>query len=172
MLALNGDAVPNEITEKWIFCKENAHPKAIELLQEDFYWDAVDDFAPFGSDNGHDMLYMYRNWRIEHPDGSIDDFILRYEQLWGFPFKHLFELDVNKIDSFQDGSYYFISIDKGLIALCFAGLVLDGKIDADTRKLALHAYQRQLSDEVKVLYDSEERTRKFEMGYELVKGYH
>ena len=33
---------------------ETAHPRALDLMQEKFFWDCVDEEAPFGSDEGHD----------------------------------------------------------------------------------------------------------------------
>ena len=32
-----------------------AHPKAIALLTEDFYWSEADEFSPFGNDDGNDV---------------------------------------------------------------------------------------------------------------------
>ncbi len=32
--------------------KEHAHQRAIQLVPEEFFWDCVDELAPFGSDEG------------------------------------------------------------------------------------------------------------------------
>jgi uncharacterized protein YfeS len=42
---------------------EAAHPRARELMIEEFLWDCVDEEAPFGSDEGHDAFYEFREWR-------------------------------------------------------------------------------------------------------------
>src|SRR5687768_8736750 len=50
---------------------ETAHARARELLVEEFFWDCVDEEAPFGSDEGHDAYYEFRRWRTEHPSDSL-----------------------------------------------------------------------------------------------------
>ena len=42
---------------------ETAHPRARELMSEAFLWDCVDEEAPFGSDEGFDAYYEFREWR-------------------------------------------------------------------------------------------------------------
>lgn len=42
---------------------ETAHPRARELMDEEFFWDCVDEEAPFGSDEGHDAYFEFRRWR-------------------------------------------------------------------------------------------------------------
>lgn len=32
--------------------QDQAHPRAIELVPEDFFWSCIDELAPFGSDEG------------------------------------------------------------------------------------------------------------------------
>lgn len=45
--------------ENWELCRENAHPNAQKLFSEEWYWDGIDDYAPFGNDTGSDVLYFY-----------------------------------------------------------------------------------------------------------------
>jgi hypothetical protein len=52
---------------------ERAHPRARELLVEDFLWDCADEEAPFGSDEGHDAYYEYRRWRASAPAAPLTD---------------------------------------------------------------------------------------------------
>ena len=40
---------------------ETSHPRFVELAPESFY-DEGDDFAPFGSDDGHDALRSLEDW--------------------------------------------------------------------------------------------------------------
>src|SRR5438105_15589798 len=42
---------------------ETAHSRARELMTEEFLWDCVDEEAPFGSDEGHNAYYEFREWR-------------------------------------------------------------------------------------------------------------
>src|SRR6476660_1063522 len=42
---------------------QTAHPRARELMAEEFLWNCADEEAPFGSDEGHDAYYEFREWR-------------------------------------------------------------------------------------------------------------
>src|SRR5688572_15342269 len=52
---------------------ESAHARARELLTEEFFWDCVDEEAPFGSDEGHDAYYEWREWRAANPAAPLLD---------------------------------------------------------------------------------------------------
>ena len=48
---------------------ELAHPRAREPL----FWDCVDEAAPFGSDEGSEAYYEWRNWRCKNSTESLND---------------------------------------------------------------------------------------------------
>ena len=48
--------------------KDHAHKRAIELIPEEFFWDCVDELAPFGSDEGDLALSEFREWKKSNPD--------------------------------------------------------------------------------------------------------
>ncbi len=52
---------------------ETAHPRARELMREPSFWDCVDEGAPFGSDEGNDAYYEWRNWRSDNPNAPLTD---------------------------------------------------------------------------------------------------
>jgi len=43
------------------------HPRARELLNDPFFWEGANDFAPHGSDTGCDVFADYRKWARRHP---------------------------------------------------------------------------------------------------------
>jgi len=51
--------------------KEHAHPKAIELVPEEFFWSCADELAPFGSDEGDMALSEYRDWKKANPNKPV-----------------------------------------------------------------------------------------------------
>ena len=55
--------------------KVRAHPVARKLMNEDFFWNILDDNAPFGNDDGADTLSYWRKWRRANPHGKVMDFI-------------------------------------------------------------------------------------------------
>jgi len=42
---------------------KNAHPNAQALMKDDFYWSPIEETAPFGSDDGWEAAYGFREWR-------------------------------------------------------------------------------------------------------------
>ena len=50
------------------------HPDAREVLDDVFYWDCADDFAPNGNDTGADLLADYQKWRPQHRLTSAEKF--------------------------------------------------------------------------------------------------
>src|SRR5688572_14924757 len=52
---------------------ERAHARARELMPEEVLWDCADEEAPFGSDEGHDAYYEFREWRERNPNGPLTD---------------------------------------------------------------------------------------------------
>ena len=47
---------------------ETAHARVRALMVESFFWDCVDEAAPFGSDEGNEAYYEWRNWLDENPE--------------------------------------------------------------------------------------------------------
>ncbi|NRA40509.1 MAG: MolR family transcriptional regulator [Planctomycetes bacterium] len=41
---------------------ETSHPKFVELVTDDFFYSCIDDFSPFGNDDGADGLRMLEEW--------------------------------------------------------------------------------------------------------------
>jgi len=76
---------------------ETAHPNAQKLMKDDFYWDIVDENAPFGSDAGSDAFSQFRNWRKFNPTASPVDFVNQLLESWDYPILDLSELDSSKI---------------------------------------------------------------------------
>ena len=44
-----------------------AHPRARELMPDEALWCCINELAPFGSDEGAEAYYEWREWRSEHP---------------------------------------------------------------------------------------------------------
>jgi uncharacterized protein YfeS len=76
---------------------ETAHPKARKLLTEDFYWSPIEETGPFGSDDGSDAFYGFREWRMSNKKASPVKFIEELLINWNYPEFNLNELDSSKI---------------------------------------------------------------------------
>lgn len=138
-----------ETDDKWELAPENGHPRARQLLTELFFWSIADDGAPLGNDTGADTLAFYRQWRADHPQGLTQDFIRDTLAGWEVENADWLLLDEAPLQqALEHGHFSVLTRDDFMIALAFAQLVLDGKVDAQVRKMALYSVRRQATDAV------------------------
>ncbi len=86
--------------ENYELSPETAHPKAKELLKDDFYWSPIDECAPFGNDDGSDAFYGFRKWRLNNNNKSPVKFIEKLLNSWDYPKFDLYEMDTEKIKTY------------------------------------------------------------------------
>jgi len=106
------------------------HPNARQILDDPFYWDCVNDFAPHGNDTGADLLEEFREWLHQNPSGEPTTF---YKQLifqWGLP-----ESPTNDLERSV--------FDEAAVALAFAELKLRATCSPAVAELARAAISRQ-----------------------------
>ncbi|GAB5554415.1 MAG: molybdate metabolism regulator [Saprospiraceae bacterium] len=131
--------------------KDHAHPRAIELVPEDFFWSCIDELAPFGSDEGDIALAEYRDWKKEHPNQpSYSCLKWIIEELSEKGIKDYNEkiLDSTLIrsqieDKDFDDHYYLFVVDASVISTGFGQLVDEGEIDAINKPIIQLAIRRQ-----------------------------
>ncbi len=144
ILGRGRDRAPKKIRKKWVLSKKTAHPHALKLLKEDFYWQTFDEFAPFGSDAGFDALHDFREWRLEHTTEDALKYVGVLEGLYAFTFPHLYSLHAESMEALKDKIIFLTAIDQGIIGACFAQLILEGQIDEPLQQVGLFALQRLL----------------------------
>lgn len=131
--------------------RESAHPRAIELAPEDFFWNSYDELAPFGSDEGDMALAEFREWRAENKEESLLT-CLRWviESLSDYDFEDFTPklLDISRIkselenDDFDDYQEHYV-IDISVMATGFGQLVDEGKIDEEAKPIIQLSIDRQ-----------------------------
>ena len=77
-----------------------AHPKAKKLLTEDFYWSSIEESGPFGSDDGSDAFYGFRQWRQSNRTASPTIYLKELMEGWGYPYFDWNEMDTTKINQY------------------------------------------------------------------------
>ncbi|MBO9733165.1 MAG: hypothetical protein J7623_31275 [Chitinophaga sp.] len=133
--------------------KEHAHPRAIELLPEDFFWDCVDELAPFGSDEGDMALAEFREWRKANPHTPVRECLKWVIESIGEMSieaynEELLDRDHMKAlmdDPGYDDSYYIFTLDASIIATGFGQLVDEGVIDEENKGIISIALERQIA---------------------------
>lgn len=106
--------------------QETAHPAAKELFKEDFYWSPIEETSPFGSDDGSDAFYQFREWREANKMASPFIFIEMLLDRWGYsrgPAPH----DAEVAEYLAERSV--LGTNNVIIAVGFGQFVLEGTID-------------------------------------------
>ena len=130
--------------------KDYGHPNALKLIPDDFFWDCVDELAPFGSDEGDTALAEWREWRKINPNKSVLE-CLRWvvESVGEISFMDYNSdlIDKDKIYeqlNDEDFDQYVNTLDISVIATGFGQLADEGKIDIDVKPILQIALNRQL----------------------------
>ncbi|MDR7211235.1 hypothetical protein [Flavobacterium piscis] len=133
--------------------KNKAHPNALKLLKQDFFWDRVDELSPFGSDEGDMALREFRQWRKENPEievgyciawiinsvGQIKDYDDYNEE--NLVNKKLIKEQIDNPDF--DDQHYIYTLDTSIIATALGQLVDEGFIEEDYKYFVQVAINRQ-----------------------------
>lgn len=134
----------------------SAHPRARELMPEEFLWDCEDEEAPFGSDEGHTSYYEFRRWRRHNKKKKLTTclaWIMEGEDLK----KYNQELCSNEAikrdlknpdDAFLADAYDMFTLDTTVIATALGQLLDEGRIDKQAKPYVRVAIQRQLHPKV------------------------
>ncbi|WP_300022797.1 hypothetical protein [uncultured Maribacter sp.] len=131
--------------------KESAHKRAIELAPESFFWDGIDELAPFGSDEGDTALSEFRNWRKTFPNKpTIECLKWTIESVGEIKFEEYNEgitseeIIKSQIEDEQfDDRQYIYTLDISVIATGFGQLVDEGIIDSQNKSIIRLALNRQ-----------------------------
>jgi uncharacterized protein YfeS len=134
---------------------ETAHPRARELMVEEFFWDCVDEEAPFGSDEGHDAYFEFRSWRSEHHSASLVECLswIMEGELDGYTDElasdERVEADLESPeDAFMADSYDMFTLDATVIATGLGQLLDEGRIDPEAKPYLRVAIARQMHPKV------------------------
>jgi uncharacterized protein YfeS len=106
------------------------HPDARNILDDPYYWDNVNDFAPHGNDTGADLLAEFREWLEQTPAGEPMSFYKGLISQWGFS-----ESPSNDLERSV--------FDEAAVALAFAELKLRAACNPAAAELARAAISRQ-----------------------------
>jgi uncharacterized protein YfeS len=124
--------------------RDDSHPRAREALAEPFFWDAEDPCAPFGGETGQEVLEAFRDFRVEDPRGAplslLADLLARWE-VADASWDAVDEDEVQAVGA--DDELGLLVRDEAILALAFAQIVEEGRLDPEVRRRALLAVTRQ-----------------------------
>lgn len=126
------------------------HPDARKILDDPFFWDKIDEYAPNGNDTGADLLHDFMRWHRKNHNGDAAAFFRAFVTGWGF--------------SSVDDPLFQSSHDDAAVALAFAEIKVRGRCSESVKTLAITALYRQrtrstLPHELSALAKIEEKLR-------------
>jgi uncharacterized protein YfeS len=121
-----------------------------EMMKEDFFWDCVDEDAPFGSDEGWEAYYSFRDWRSENPKAKLAEFLDEVMLERSAEYNEKLTTDDAIVQSVKYPKKAFLGkeydpgvLDVSVIAICLGQLIDEGKIDPAIKQFARVAIARQ-----------------------------
>jgi len=124
------------------------HSRAKALLDDPFFWDEADDYAPHGNDTGSDLMAQFRVWRRKNERAPALQFLSRLLRDWGFE-ERVVALSKRPLAEWnKDDEMAAILLDEATIALAFAQIKMEAACDPESSDAALASIDRQLSAEV------------------------
>jgi uncharacterized protein YfeS len=135
---------------------ELAHPRARELMTEEFFFDCTDEEAPFGSDEGNTAYYEFRGWRKRNKKKNLVAclaWIMQDADLADYNESLCTDKQIkadlaNPDDAFMADQYDMFTLDTTVIGSALGQLMDEGKIDADAKPYVRVAIKRQLHPKV------------------------
>jgi len=124
------------------------HASARALLDDPFYWDSADEYAPHGNDTGADLLEAYREWRRRHRNVAAARFLPTMLKRWNYTGSVDALLGKPMAQWDDDDELMLEVLDEANVAVAFAQLKIEGRCDEEVRAAALHSIERQLDPAV------------------------
>jgi len=143
------------------------HENAIKIADYEFFWNNVDELAPFGSEEGYISFMEFHDWLIDNPDNEAIEFIEWLLNSWDinledFDDSILDDENIVKIIDDESFDYNLLTLDIAIIATGFAQLIIQGKIDNDIKNIIHLALLRQMNSNVLDAYLQSREEWKYE----------
>lgn len=124
--------------------REEAHPKARQVLTDAFFWDAGDPCGPFGNDTALEVYEALRDLRDDDPDASAIGLLDALLARWEVANEGWDAVDADQVQAIgADDELGLLVRDEAILALAFGDLVLTGRVDPEARRRAVLALARQ-----------------------------
>lgn len=132
--------------------RKTSHSNFNLFLKAKFYTSIIDEFSPFGNDEGWDTLRALEDWyRTEYKeeDSLILDFITDYGlSNWGWSEEHLPMLqifDLKKIKEIEEEEeFFFTAFPQMIIATAFGQIKITGKLDDYLEEITQKVIKQQI----------------------------
>jgi uncharacterized protein YfeS len=124
--------------------KDEAHPRAREVLTDAFFWDVADPAAPFGNETAMEALEALRDLRDEDREASAVELLAELLRRWEIADEGWDVADEAEVRALGERDELGLLVrDEALLGLCFGDLLLRGRVEPEMRRRALIALTRQ-----------------------------
>jgi uncharacterized protein YfeS len=124
--------------------REDAHPRAREALVDAFFWDAADPCGPFGDETGREVLEAFRDYRVEEPRGEALALLADLLATWEVADDAWDVVDADAVQAIgADDELGLLLRDEAIVALAFAQIIVEGRVDPEVQRRAVVALTRQ-----------------------------
>jgi uncharacterized protein YfeS len=131
---------------------EKAHINAKALMNEDFYFNPIDETSPFGNDDGSDAYAGFVTWRQSNKNTNPKEYLNELLDSWNYPKYDLNETDYQKLlpvlKQNEMSIIFMTGTDASIIAIAFGQLYLEGIVEKEFKELAKTAIKRELISEI------------------------
>lgn len=114
---------------------EDYHPAARELLDDPFFWDSCDEYAPHGNDTGADLLDVVRKAPLAAADPK--SFLRRVFDGWGMSASVDRALQKGRRDLTEEEETALYVWNQAVVALAFGLLKVRGSAPREAIELAV-----------------------------------
>src|SRR5215203_2123336 len=129
-----------------------AHSNAKLLMNDGFFFDVIEETAPFGSDDGSGAYASFNDWRKNHPSESPVNFLKQQINEWDYPKFDIEQTELEKLKPYlkddEMNIQFMTGIDQAIVATAFGQLYLEGTVDNDIKELAKKSIHRELLPEI------------------------
>ncbi|MEY4925765.1 MAG: hypothetical protein RI894_201 [Bacteroidota bacterium] len=127
-----------------VYDPDFAHPQAVELMPEPYFWNPDDDFSPLGSDEGFEAYAKFYEWRMKNRLEPIlpylQGIVSRNEEFYTEDMCSDAEIAL-MIENSEDEEMY--ELDRAIIAVCFTQIIEEGALDKTAFPLLQRVIFRQ-----------------------------
>jgi uncharacterized protein YfeS len=137
------------LDDDWELSEDTAHPNAVKLLNQPFFWDIGDESSPFGNETGADVLQFYRAAFAEDPHLDGSDFLSDVFQEWDLDRRFAEGIPDEELAYRLDREHFHIlAYDDAVVATAFAEVVFLGTVSVELAEAAIRSLTRQSTPEV------------------------
>ncbi len=136
-----------------LFYGEIPHKRAIEIADYEFFWDNINELAPFGSKEGYIAFVELSEWFKNNPEAPMIDYMIWVLECWDIKLEdfgdNIIDSDkICKIINDYDFDEELMMLDVTVISSGFGQLVLQGKMDEEIKNIVQLSILRQMNSHV------------------------